>query len=54
MQRSHVTMPTVRDCKGDMKELYKLVNTLMGTTVSNPLPNHINDKLLVDRFADFL
>ena len=43
----------VRDCKGDMKEFYKLVNTLMGTTLSNPMPNHTNDKLLANEFADF-
>ena len=36
-----------------MKELYKLVNTLMGTTWSNPLPNHTNNKLLADKFTDF-
>ena len=43
----------VRDCKGETKELYKLVNTLMGTTSSNPHPNHTNDKLLANEFADF-
>ena len=43
----------VRDCRGDTKELYKLVNTLMGTTSNNPLPNHTNDKDLADEFADF-
>ena len=44
----------VRDCRGDTKDLYKLVNTLMGTTSNNPLPNHTNDKDLADEFADFL
>ena len=39
----------VRDCKGDMKKLYKLVNTLMATHS----PNHINDKLMADEFTDF-
>ena len=43
----------VRDCKGDTKELYKLVNTIMGTTSSDSLPNHTNDNLLADEFADF-
>ena len=43
----------VRDCRGDTKELYMLVNTLMGTTSSNPLPNHTNDKDLAEEFADF-
>ena len=43
----------VRDCKGDTKELYKLVNTIMGTTSSNPLPNHISDMLLANEFTDF-
>ena len=43
----------VRDCKGDMKKLYKLVNTLTGMTSSNPLPNDTNDKLLDNEFADF-
>ena len=43
----------VRDCRDDTKELYKLVNTLMGTTSSNPLPNHTNDKDLAEEFAYF-
>ena len=29
------------------------MNTLMGTTSNNPLPNHTNDKDLADEFADF-
>ena len=33
--------------------MYKLLNTLMGTTLNNPLPNHTNDKDLSDEFADF-
>ena len=33
--------------------MYKLVNTLMGTTLNNPLPNHTNDKNLADEFADY-
>ena len=28
----------VRDCRGDRKELYKMVNIIMSTTSSNPLP----------------
>ena len=40
----------VRDCRGDTKELCKLVNTLMGTTSSNPLPNHTNDENLTEEF----
>ena len=43
----------VRDCKGDTKKLSKLVNTLMGTTLSNPLPNHTNGKLLSKESGDF-
>ena len=34
----------VKDCRGDTKGLYKMVNTLLGTSSSNPLPNHTNDK----------
>ena len=30
-----------------------LVNTLMSTTSSNPLPNHANDKDLAEEFANF-
>ena len=30
-----------------------MVNTLMGTSSSNPLPNHTNDKDLAEEFADF-
>ena len=44
----------VTNCKGDAKKLYKLVNTIMSTTLNNPLQNHRNDKLLADEFADFL
>ena len=43
----------VRDCRGDTKGLYRLVNTLMDTSSSNPLPNHTNDKDLAEEFADF-
>ena len=43
----------VKDCRGDIKGLYKMVNTLMGTTLDNPLPNHISDKDLAEEFADF-
>ena len=39
----------VRNCRGDTKELYKLVNALMGTTSNNPLPNYTNDKDLADK-----
>ena len=51
--QDHILQYTSKRCKGDMKELYKLVNTLMGTTSSNPLPNHTNDKLLANEFTDF-
>ena len=44
----------VKDCRGDTKGLYKMVNKLMGTSSSNPLPNHTNDKDLAEVFADFL
>ena len=43
----------VKDCRGDIKGLYKIVNTLMGTTLDNPLPNHTSDKDLAEEFADF-
>ena len=42
----------VKDCRGDTKGLYKMVNTLMGTSSSNPHPNHTNDKDLPEEFAD--
>ena len=42
----------VNDCRGDTKGLYKMVNTLMGTSSSNPLPSHTNDKDLAEKFAD--
>ena len=43
----------VKDCRGDTKGLYKMVNTLMGTSSNNPLPNYTNDKDLAEEFADF-
>ena len=43
----------VKDCRGDIKGLYKMVNTLMGTTLDIPLPNHTNNKDLAEEFADF-
>ena len=43
----------VKDCRGDIKELYKMVNTLMGTSSDNPLPNHTSNKDLAEEFADF-
>ena len=43
----------VKDCRGDIKGLYKMVNTLMGTSSDNPLPNHASNKDLAEEFADF-
>ena len=43
----------VKDCRGGTKGLYKMVNTLMGTSPNNPLPNHTNDKDLAEEFVDF-
>ena len=43
----------VKDCRDDIKGLYKMVNTLMVTSSNNPLPNHTSDKDLAEEFADF-
>ena len=43
----------VKDCRGDVKRLYGMVNTLMGTSSDNPLPSHTSDKDLAEEFADF-
>ena len=43
----------VKDCRGDTKGLYKMVNTLMGTSSNNHLPNHANNKDLAEEFAAF-
>ena len=43
----------VKDCRGHIKGLYKMVNTLMGTTLDNPLSNHTSDKDIAEEFADF-
>ena len=43
----------VKDCRGVIKGLYKIVNTLIGTSSDNPLPNHTSDKDLAEEFADF-
>ena len=43
----------VKDCRSDTKGLYKMVNTLMGTSSNNPLPSHTNDKDLAEEYADF-
>ena len=44
----------VKEWKGDTKGLYRMVNTLMGTSSSNPLPSHTNNSDLAEEFADFL
>ena len=43
----------VKDCRGDIKGLYKMVNTLMGTSSENPPHNHTSDKDVAEEFADF-
>ena len=43
----------VKDCRGDIKGLYKMANTLMGTSSDNLLLNHTSDKDLAEEFADF-
>ena len=43
----------VKEYKGDTKRLYRMVNTLMGTSSSNPLPSHANNLDLAEDFADF-
>ena len=43
----------VKECKGDTKGLYRMVNTLMGTSSSNPLPSHANNGNLAEDFANF-
>ena len=43
----------VKDCRGDTKRLYRMVNTLMGTSSSNPLPKHTSNKELAEEFAGF-
>ena len=43
----------VKNCRGDIKGLYEMVNTLMGTSSDNPLPNHTSDKDLAEDFANF-
>ena len=43
----------MRGCRGNTKGLYKMVNTLMGTSSKNPLPNHTNNKDIAEEFADF-
>ena len=42
-----------KNCRGDVKGLYKMVNTIMGTSSDNPFPNHTSDKDLAEEFADF-
>ena len=42
-----------KDCRGDTKGLYKMVNTLMGTSSNYPLPDHANNKDLAEEFAGF-
>ena len=53
MQKLYVTVKKVKDCRGYVKGLYKMVNTLMGTSSDNPLPNHTSNKDLTEEFADF-
>ena len=44
----------VNDCRGDTKGLYRMVNTLIGTSSNNPLPILANNKDLAEEFAGFL
>ena len=43
----------VLDCKKDTKELFHLVNRLIGNTTQNPLPPNKTDEELVEDFAKF-
>ena len=43
----------LKDCRGDTKGLYRMENTLMGTSSNNPLPNHTSNKDLAEEFAGF-
>ena len=43
----------VKDCRGDTRGLYKMINTLMFTFSNNPLPNHANNMDLAEEFAGF-
>ena len=43
----------LNDCRGDTKGLYRMVNTLMGTSSNSPPPNHAHNKDFVEEFAGF-
>ena len=43
----------IQDCKGNAKELFLLVNKLMGSITQNPLPPNKTDEELAEEFARY-
>ena len=43
----------ILDCKNNAKELFLLVNKLMGNTAQNPLPPNKTDEELTEDFAGY-
>ena len=43
----------VKECRSDSQKLYALVNNLLGTKASNPLPESNSDEDLAEEFAEF-
>ena len=43
----------VKECRSDSQKLYALVNNLLGTKASNPLPESNSDEDLDEEFAEF-
>ena len=43
----------VKECEGDTKKLYKLINNITGSQQENPILERSSDSELTDRFANF-
>ena len=51
--KTEVISNKVKECGSDSQKLYALVNNLLGTKVSNPLPESYLDEELAEEFAEF-
>ena len=43
----------ISDCINDTKKLYKLVNSILGNSKDNPMPDENDKEKLADEFADY-
>ena len=44
---------SISDCGNDTRKLYKMVNSILGTSTYNPMPDEDHREKLVDEFTDY-